>query len=535
MDESQLRLLPDELLEAIVFHLPPEATLAFGLTCRRINKIGYEHLIWRRHCVQGWRHWETKHEFQEKLRLPPAQSKWRQLYNERRKIDNVALETFNEMLKTQQCRVQKIERISEEGYDVKDLLLHLKDRTPDDAKDVLARRYFADAILGQIHRKTALEKWERLEKRQMVRLEEVLGAYDLFVLDGRRGDLTDLDEEFDRIANAIRARDPDFDDLSVRRKAVQIAKFLRSEDLVGNPSVDDYHALRNNFISIALFDEPHTSLPLQSVVIYCAVARRLGVNAKPSNYPHHVHAVIEAPQDRTLDGKSKSPVPNADPEIMHMDPWRSSDEVPREQLSLRLTQMGVPSIQQALHLGPTGTLEVALRTGRNIMTSVQEARDRQRGTTRRPAYPDIEAAWYSMIWSMMVLGESNAANTLHRRRQCLPYLAEHFQSHFPEDLGLVEKMVVPYFKHEREWQVLMHLISTQRAADSNAKAPNPRSTTTENKVQFKVGHHFQHKRYGYEGIIVGWDFKCSMDPRWIAQNRVDDLPRGREQPFYNIV
>ena len=58
---------------------------------------------------------------------------------------------------------------------------------------ILCRRFFADAILGQVHRTTALEKWQRLQERQMGRLEEVLGSYDLFVLSGKNGDLSDID------------------------------------------------------------------------------------------------------------------------------------------------------------------------------------------------------------------------------------------------------------------------------------------------------------------------------------------------------
>ena len=536
MDNSPLRPLPDEILEAIAFYLPPDATLSFAATCKRGNKIAYEHLIWRAHCIHDYRYWEPRHELDDMLDWPPAQTQWRQLYNERRKIDKQALKTFEEVLKTQQHRIQRIEEITKDGYDVKDVFAKVRDETPDEAEDVLARRYYANAVLGQVHRKTALEKWIRLQKRQMVSLEEVLGAYDLFVLGGRKGDLAEIDQELDRIASAVRLRDEDFENFSIRAKAVRIADYLRSENLVGNPNEDDYHALRNNFISIALFDEIHTSLPLQSVAIYCAVARRLGVNARPSNYPSHVHAVIEAPADLTLDGKPRGPDEDKDeePEIMHMDPWRSSEEVPRDQLTLRLEQMGAPPGQHRGYLGATSNLEITLRTGRNIMHSVQEARDRARGMTRRPSYPDIEAAWYSMLWSMMILGENNAATTLHRRRQCLPYLAEHFQQHFPEDLPLVESIIAPMFSGEREHHVLMHMINTNRIADRNAKAPC-RRTEIEKKVDFKIGQHFQHKRYGYEGFIIGWDSMCSADTRWIHQMRVDELPRGREQPFYNVM
>ncbi|KAK3698044.1 hypothetical protein LTR37_017160 [Vermiconidia calcicola] len=536
MDNSPLRLLPDELLEQIAYYLPPSATLAFGSTCKRGNKIAYEHLIWRAHCKLGWQYWQPKHDFEEKLEQPPAQTHWRKLYNERRKADNKALETFNELLKTQQLRVQRVEEVAKLGRDVRDMLLKLRNETPEDAEDVLARRWYADAILGHLNRQIALEKWTRLQNRQMVRLEEVLGAYDLFVLGGRPGDLADLDKEFDRLADAVKASHVAFDELSVRMKAVHVAAYLRSENLVGNPNVGDYHALRNNFLSIALFDEVHTSLPLQSVAIYCAVARRLGVNAKPSNYPAHVHAVIEAPADVTLDGKQKTSAQGAEPEMefMHMDPWNSSEEVPRDQLIRRLTQMGVPPNQQQGLLAASNNLEITLRTGRNIMHSVQEARNRQRGSRGGLPYPDIECAWYAMLWSLMILGERDGATTLHRRRQCLPYIAEHFQQHFPEDLGMIERVIAPMFEGEGEHTVLAHLFEQQRAADRNAKAPFPRSTLTKN-VEYKIGQHFQHKRYGYGGFIIGWDFKCTADPGWIAQMQVDQLPGGRNQPFYNVV
>ncbi|RMY59681.1 hypothetical protein D0865_01949 [Hortaea werneckii] len=615
MDASPFAKLPDELLEAIILHLPPASTTAFALACRRTSKIAHEPRVWRRHCLAEYRYWQPHHEFKEKLTLPPAQTQWRQLFAERRRTDAEAAVLFEALLLTQQERYARMERIANWGYDVKDLLLGIVDGTPEDAEDVLARRYHANAILGSIHRMKAVEKWMRLQRQQMVRLEEVLGAYDLFVLAGRRGDLSDIEREFDRIAENIRQRDPDFDELSVRRKAGQIAKYLRSEKLVGNPNEENYHALRNNFISMALFEEPHTSLPLQSVAIYCAVARRLGVNARPSNYPHHVHAVIEAPSTHTLDGKPRPithpPRPDNDDqppdetEIMHMDPWRSSTETPRSDLLTRLIQMGIPPSHHPHCLAATSNLEIALRTGRNLMNSVSEARDlAHTGVSPSTPTPDIDAAWYSMLWSMFILGESSAASALHRRRQILPYLIEHYQAHFPEDLGLIERIVPPLLEGQREWHVLLHLITTARKVDRNARAPcyragirgpvagdveegleksssssassspGPPSSSlpyapggpgypdapptgpergpeSEGQggggrggggrdplaaaVTWKIGTYFRHKRYRYAGIVIGWDTSCGAEPAWIEQMRVDDLPRGRHQPFFNVV
>lgn len=123
-------------------------------------------------------------------------------------------------------------------------------------------------------------------------------------------------------------------------------------------------------------------------------------------------------------------------------------------------------------------------------------------------------------------------------RQVLPYLIEHFQAHFPEDLNLIEEIVLPMFEREREQQVLNHLITTSRVADAKMRTPIRRPTDRHgNKmgVAFTIGTHFQHKRYGYEGVVVSWDDRCGAEERWIEQMGVDELPRGREQPFYRVV
>lgn len=54
-------------------------------------------------------------------------------------------------------------------------------------------------------------------------------------------------------------------------------------------------------------------------------------------------------------------------------------------------------------------------------------------------------------------------------------------------------------------------------------------------VLYKVGSVFRHRRYGYEGMIVGWDTRCEKDEAWISHMGVDQLPGGKEQSFYHVV
>lgn len=538
---SRLLSLPDELLEAIVFYLQPHDAVAFATTCKQCNKITFEPLVWRQHCIRQWKYWHDQHSWSEKLRSPPAQTRWRHLYNERQRIDRDAAKLFDELLASQQHRYSRIEDIAACGDDVREMLIRMRDQTPDDTEDVLARRFYAAAILGQMNRTIALDKWSRLQRQQMVSLEDVLGAFDLFAVDSGCSDLHYIHQQLDRLADAVRSETSEFDELPIRRQAICVATYLRDHGLVGNPSREQYHALRNNYISLALSQEPHTSLPLQTAAIYCAVARRLGINARPSNFPQHVHVVVEAPRDRTLDGVARIPRPDAEPDTMHLDPWHTNEEIPLQQLRERLTLMSAPLNLQHLHLGPASTIEIVQRTARNIMTSVQEARRLTEEDLAPTAngeasqVPEVEAAWYSMLWAFMILGESSVVSALHRRRQCLPYLISHYQQHYLEDIGLIEKLLVPMFENEAEHTVLLRSIAAARAADANLPPPSPRNTEAARAVQFPIGTFFIHRRYRYEGLIIGWDVRCEANATWISQMNVDSLPRGRTQPFYNVV
>lgn len=79
------------------------------------------------------------------------------------------------------------------------------------------------------------------------------------------------------------------------------------------------------------------------------------------------------------------------------------------------------------------------------------------------------------------------------------------------------------------------------------------------RLLFRVGQVIHHIRHSYRGVIYGWDTFCSATPeyplslyswaflsnwrsllpifgcRWIREMRVDELPRGRDQPFYAVL
>lgn len=540
MSGLQLLGLPDELLGAIIAQLDSaEDTIRLGHVCRRLYRLVTVSSVWRWHCVSSWNTWDLRYDLDSKISRPPLQTDWRGLYIERRQIDRRATGLFEMLLSTQQSRASRVHELAVLGDYIKDLLLRISRDTPDDAEDVLARRWYADAVLGLASRRHAVEVWRRLQRGESVELEAALGAYDQFVL-GCNPRTRAIKSSLDDFAAAIREGVSGFVDFTIRQKAIRIAEHLRSEGVVGMANEEDYHALRNNFLSLALSGEDggrRGCLPLQSVAIYCAIAQRLGVDARPSNFPRHVHAVISAPADVNLDGQPRANGAHASEEelTMYLDPFRSSDEVPAERLHTLLSRIGIPAHSHAESLGPASTLEMVLRTGRNILVSVEGVRmpgveDTGSETEQRP---DPDAAKYAALWSLFIIGDSDAAAALTRRRQVTRFLLEQLQTGYPQDVCTFAETAPSLLEGLPEQALLLELVDGLVAEDGEAKVPKPRFPG--NEVAHRVGTYFEHRRYGYRGFIVGWDSRCAAAAGWIVQMRVDDLPRGRDQPFYNVV
>lgn len=391
----------------------------------------------------------------------------------------------------------------------------------------------------------AIKVWKELGNGKSVDIERALGAYDMFTLSTSEGDFDDITACIDNLAKEVIRETPDFASLSTRHQSLTLASFLRARDFKG-VSDDAYQALRNSFIGIALKNPDHESLPLISVAIYCCIAKRLGLDARPCGYPFHVYGLVFAPKDKTLDGGYLSSSREA--EYMYIDPFRSEMEVSEQTLRSKLRDMGIPATKHWAFLRDSSTRELVLRTAKNIMNSVQTIRQAEaglyQGSPSHPpswlsTHPDMDNAFYGTLWAMLILGAqpdetTNAVTITTRRRQYLPYLCEHFQQHFPWDVTLMEEYVTPLFYNLPEGQRLMHYVSAIHGSDRTPKSVVARSERTSH-VKYKVGQLFQHKRYMYEGVITGWDTTCDAGEEWIRHMGVDRLTGGREQSFYHVL
>lgn len=593
--EQPLDRLPDELLLSIASYLPPAEALAFSLTNERHNRIVGEFLRWRQRCLSGWQYGSVPNYRPNLFAQNPLDVSWQKLFETRQATDRKAEAIFDDLLQTQRGRIRKMEQVAALGYDVKDQLLGWRDETPDDADDVLARRFYARAILDVIHRAIAVDVWTRLARHDMkVTLIEALGAYDLFVLNGKWGDLETIQREINRIADSIPNEygRMNWGILSQKDKALKIAEILREKNMLGNPDATAYHDLRNNFLSMALFAPPHTSLPLQSVALYCAVAQRLGITtAHPSNYPGHVYAVVDCPgavgdDPRTFDNLGDD-VPlrsagaaNTSGQRMYLDPFNSAHEVEAIHLARNLREQRIPAGRIAALMGPTSVAEATRRAGRNILRSAQsgfhnhdedgEDDEGEDGNSVGGGPLAYETGTYVGLWNAVLLGDGQVRtrdNVLQQSRLYLAPLLERLLQHFPQEIGLAEKLCASLFpragddgsspdgsgeeegnggaggtQEEEHPMDPRSELAAFRDADDQPRTPKIRSTTAIGgtgsatlAVEYRVGHFFEHKRYKYWGVVIGWDETCKMPEAWIQQMRVDELDGGRDQPFYHIM
>eukprot|EP00794_Sanderia_malayensis_P000073 gene73-670_t len=65
-----------------------------------------------------------------------------------------------------------------------------------------------------------------------------------------------------------------------------------------------------------------------------------------------------------------------------------------------------------------------------------------------------------------------------------------------------------------------------------AGSPEPRSQRPSN-IAYRVGQVIRHKKFGYRGVIVGWDKKAKAPDSWLSVNFPN--PETRKQPAYAVL
>lgn len=533
--------LPDEVLQQILYYVPArDILLNIRRISKRLGRLSSEPLLWRYRCRMDFQYWDPKHRIKQKFRGNVGDVDWNVLYLHRLQVASRTSKILDSILDGQVGRIEKFQDIAEFGYDAKDTLLkHCQ--ADHGADDVLARRYYSNAVLDHLHRAEALAEWIKLSGGGKVPLERALSCFDLFILHDKRGDLLEIAEMFDDLVEDLKRETPNLGEMSTREKALTTVAFLRAHNLTGIAADLAYHDLQNNYISIALQDETHPSLPLISAAIFCAVAQRIGLDAHCADIPTHVHVILYPDLRQTVDGR---PVPEGETgEPMFLDPFRTSAEVPVQHLKSLLTSWGVMAEDFGHFLTHASARKLVLRTSRNILATVQEFRGHGGTNTGHPTiqlhgnpFVDLENAFYSALWANFMLGTPMPRDA-HTQRHYIPMILERFERYYPMDASLIERYICTPFDSSAGGE-LIQLYETLRVIRQGDLIPKPihsRNTDGCRNIQYRVGQVFRHRRYGYTAVIIGWDKECGMNSDWRLQNQVQSLSRGVNQSFYHAL
>ncbi|KAL4443743.1 hypothetical protein ABPG75_011480 [Micractinium tetrahymenae] len=77
----------------------------------------------------------------------------------------------------------------------------------------------------------------------------------------------------------------------------------------------------------------------------------------------------------------------------------------------------------------------------------------------------------------------------------------------------------------------VRLLHTTYAEQLQAMRDTRRDRGDKTGVKFAVGQVFQHKKFGYRGVVFGWDRSCERDAEWQRQMSI----RDGSQPFYHCL
>lgn len=336
-----------------------------------------------------------------------------------------------------------------------------------------------------------------------------------------------INNKLHEIATQFITDSPNIGQLSPREKALAVVSYLRTKNLTGIEPGREYHRLEHNFLGVVLDDPGHNSLPLVSAAIYCYVAQKLGLNARPCGFPLHVHVIITPTPGFDIDGNALDATERGEP--IYLDPFRSEHETHVSTLQNQLLLLGASNVEHSIFLGESSTSQTVLRCGRNILNSVR--RMHQFPNMRQVQQLDLASAKYAAFWSFMLLsGPIQEAELRHY----LPSLMELFATDFPSDIYLVEQYIAPLFRGMPEYEHILESLHVILAVDEMPKQVR-RRTTGNTSVKYRIGQVFRHRRYNYKAIITGWDTECEAGENWMRTMGIDRLQAGRHQSFYHVL
>ncbi|CAB1322318.1 unnamed protein product [Coregonus sp. 'balchen'] len=307
-----------------------------------------------------------------------------------------------------------------------------------------------------------------------------------------------LEEITDKIKKMLRIKNPSHpslrvtqgdcfavEDFDLQRQVVVTLNAVLYEQLQYKGNECDYYNPLNSYIQQVLLRR--TGIPISLSVLYMTLARKLGVQLEPVNFPNHF--LLRWCQQQRGNGDIY--------DFVYIDAFGKGKQLTAKECEYLIGHQVTADYYNAI-----STTEVLLRMVGNLLNIGK------RGEGNEKSYQLLRDS----LDLYLTINPDNVLDIL-----------QHIQALDPSQHGAVGYLV----QHTLE-----HIQHKKHPVEPEVKR---RSTPEHLELQYSVGLIMKHKRSGYNCAIYGWDPKCTMSQEWITTMRVHQLSSGANQPFYNVL
>ncbi|RPD82366.1 hypothetical protein L226DRAFT_564947 [Lentinus tigrinus ALCF2SS1-7] len=374
--------LPVELLTFILKELPGQdpSSLKTVLSFLSANSVAraaaLDNALWTNLYQGRYRHNDAQAEDERRARL---QGDWRLMFIERYKLDQVALQLVDYIRTHPTDRDAPANRIANElsGAGIWDALeyemqvpiprafrdLEVDDMDEEPAPYALPRRFWATATLGALARREAVETWCRLLTRtgDATGFEDMLRGLSAFT-DVAPSRVTQQLEELtaqcrERLLDEGLVIDHGRPGYDLLRLVLAVRGFLHDEGFDVGTGREFYHPF-NQFPHYFLGAGRRHTIPMSITYTFCAICRRIGIQAAATNTPRKVLCHITSPGAES--GDILLDVCSTDPPVVF-----SSTDLP-----VMLREAGLPANFPADAVTPASLRTLLARVINNIFASM---------------------------------------------------------------------------------------------------------------------------------------------------------------------
>ncbi len=421
---------------------------------------------------------------------------------------------------TENCISTRVQHLGEDVFE------HLKTQLSPDRDIDLTFRYFGTRVLKRIHSSMWIQEWSKL-------LQDVQSGKPVTMMDGallfcQRDIYFDAQKEvldpLQALADKVKKQVQNNDPIHILQACIRV---MEQEGFTGDRAnyynVDNWYDYSSTLTTCSYVNATMKSgkgIPITLCAIFDALARLCGVTLE----------AIAAPCHFLLRHSSG----------VFVDPFNGK-LLNRQQA----VQLVIDAIGPQLATAENGDREVLYKELEYLTIAAPMKAIFQRMlnnilfNSKRQANQISEDHMVSLLSLSLLFDETNYKNRLSKLEMLvqtgdvnqvaaeIQYIEENFTeiaefyntNALAKFIGQIKRVSEEIFKQYNE---------VDPATKPLQKACTP-------EIQYRIGQIIRHKRYHYRGVIFGYDPHCALSNEWQRQMRIEELPNGSKQPFYNVL